>query len=160
MSDIIGIAIPGPFAIPGFRDWETPIPGSRVWFRDWKLVSRPKPSYLRVQISSKSSWLMSAVFLTLITHTILLDRLTSWKQAIMYPKLHLSHDLRPIGLSVTPILSRIVERLVVCHYLIRVLAALLRGTPILCVSQTLRRWTEGATYIRQGGHHVTHWPTF
>jgi len=28
------------------------------------------------------------------------------------------------------------------------------------VSQTLRRWTEGATYIRQGGHHVGHWPTF
>jgi len=24
----------------------------------------------------------------------------------------------------------------------------------------LRRWTEGATYIRQGGHHVGHWPTF
>jgi len=30
----------------------------------------------------------------------------------------------------------------------------------LGVSQTLRRWTEGATYIRQGGHHVGHWPTF
>jgi len=28
------------------------------------------------------------------------------------------------------------------------------------VRQTLRRWTEGATYIRQGGHHVWHWPTF
>ena len=27
-------------------------------------------------------------------------------------------------------------------------------------SQTLRRRTEGATYIRQGGHHVGHWPTF
>jgi len=24
----------------------------------------------------------------------------------------------------------------------------------------LRRWTEGATYIWQGGHHVRHWPTF
>ena len=21
-------------------------------------------------------------------------------------------------------------------------------------------WTEGATYIRQGGHHIGHWPTF
>jgi len=42
----------------------------------------------------------------------------------------------------------------------RVLAALLHGTPALGVSQTLRRWTEGATYIRQGGHHVGHWPTF
>ena len=28
------------------------------------------------------------------------------------------------------------------------------------VSQTLRRWTEDATYIRQGDHHVGHWPTF
>jgi len=28
------------------------------------------------------------------------------------------------------------------------------------VSQTLRRWTEGATYIWQGGHHVGLWPTF
>jgi len=35
----------------------------------------------------------------------------------------------------------------------RVFAALLHG-------QTLRRWTEGATYIRQGGHQVGHWPTF
>jgi len=42
----------------------------------------------------------------------------------------------------------------------RVLAALLHGTPVFGVSQTLRRWTEGATYIRQGGHQVGHWPTF
>jgi len=28
------------------------------------------------------------------------------------------------------------------------------------VNQTLRRWTEGTTYIPQGGHHVEHWPTF
>ena len=28
------------------------------------------------------------------------------------------------------------------------------------MSQTLRRWTEGATYVRQGNHHVGHWPTF
>jgi len=33
----------------------------------------------------------------------------------------------------------------------RFFAALLHGT---------LRWTEGATYIRQGGHHVGHWPTF
>jgi len=38
--------------------------------------------------------------------------------------------------------------------------ALLHGTPVAGISQTLRRWTEGATYIRQGGHHVGHWPTF
>ena len=42
----------------------------------------------------------------------------------------------------------------------RVLAALLHGTPVLGISQTLRRWTQGATYIWQGGHHVGHWPTF
>ena len=42
----------------------------------------------------------------------------------------------------------------------RVLAALLHGTPVLGISQTFRRLTEGATYIRQGGHHVGYWPTF
>ena len=42
----------------------------------------------------------------------------------------------------------------------RVLAALLHVTLVVGVSQTLRRWTKGATYTRQGGHHVGHWPTF
>ena len=42
----------------------------------------------------------------------------------------------------------------------RVLSALLHGTLLVGVSQTLRRWTEGATYIWQGGHHAGHWPTF
>ena len=42
----------------------------------------------------------------------------------------------------------------------RVFAALLHGTPIVGVSQTLQHWTEGATYIRQGGQYVGHWPTF
>jgi len=42
----------------------------------------------------------------------------------------------------------------------RVLAELLHGTLVVGVSQTLRRWTEGATYVRQGGHDVGHWPTF
>ena len=41
-----------------------------------------------------------------------------------------------------------------------VLAALLHGTLVVDVSQTLRHWTEGATYIQQGGHHIGHWPTF
>ena len=41
-----------------------------------------------------------------------------------------------------------------------VLAALLHGTLVVGVSQTLRHWTEGTTYIQQGGHHVRHWPTF
>jgi len=42
----------------------------------------------------------------------------------------------------------------------RVLAALLHGTVVVDVSESLRRSTEGATYIRQGGHHVGRWPTF
>ena len=42
----------------------------------------------------------------------------------------------------------------------RVLAALVHGTLVVGVSQTMWRWTVGATYIRQGGHHVGHWPTF
>ena len=43
----------------------------------------------------------------------------------------------------------------------RVLAALLHVTLVVVgLSQTLRRWTEGDNYIRQGGHHVGHWPTF
>jgi len=42
----------------------------------------------------------------------------------------------------------------------RMLAALLHGTLVVGIRQTLRCWTEGATYIRQGGRHVGHWPTF
>jgi len=42
----------------------------------------------------------------------------------------------------------------------RILAALLHGTLVVGISQTLRRWTVGAIYIRQGGHYVGHWPTF
>ena len=42
----------------------------------------------------------------------------------------------------------------------RVLAALLHGSQVVGARQTLRRWTEGATYVRQGDHHVGHWPTF
>ena len=42
----------------------------------------------------------------------------------------------------------------------RVLASLLHSTLVVGVSQTLRSWTEGATYTRQGGHHIGHWPTF
>jgi len=40
------------------------------------------------------------------------------------------------------------------------LAALLHGTLLVGVSQTLQRWTEGATYIQLGDHNVGHWPTF
>jgi len=36
----------------------------------------------------------------------------------------------------------------------RVLATLLYGTAVVGMSQTLRRLTQGTTYIRQGGYHV------
>jgi len=42
----------------------------------------------------------------------------------------------------------------------RVLAALLHSTRVVGVSQSLRHWTQGATYIWKGGHHVGHWLTF
>jgi len=42
----------------------------------------------------------------------------------------------------------------------RGLTVLLHGTLVVGISQTLQRWTEDATYIRQGVHHVGHWPTF
>ena len=35
-----------------------------------------------------------------------------------------------------------------------VLVALLNGTQVVGVSQTLQRLVEGASYTRQGGHHV------
>ena len=41
-----------------------------------------------------------------------------------------------------------------------VLAALLHGSQFMGISQTLRHWTEGTTYVWQGDHHVGHWPTF
>jgi len=43
---------------------------------------------------------------------------------------------------------------------VRVLAALLHGSQLVSISQTLRRSTEGTTYVWQGDLHVGHWPTF
>jgi len=42
----------------------------------------------------------------------------------------------------------------------RILAALLYSTPAVDISQMLRHWTQGATYIRQGGHHIGQRPIF
>ena len=42
----------------------------------------------------------------------------------------------------------------------RVLGLVTARHLVVGVSQTLRRWTEGATYVRQGDHHVGHWPTY
>ena len=41
----------------------------------------------------------------------------------------------------------------------RVLAALLHGSQVVGVSQTAAL-NRGSTYVRQGGHHVVHRPTF
>jgi len=41
----------------------------------------------------------------------------------------------------------------------RVLAVLLHGSQVVGVSQ-MQRWTEDATYVRQGDHRDGHWPTF
>jgi len=41
-----------------------------------------------------------------------------------------------------------------------VLAALLHGSQVVGVSQTLRHSTEATAYVRQGDHHVGHCPTF
>jgi len=41
-----------------------------------------------------------------------------------------------------------------------IFAALVHGTRVVGVSPTLRRSAEGATYIRQSGHHIGHRPTF
>jgi len=38
----------------------------------------------------------------------------------------------------------------------RILAALLHGTLVLGVSETLQHWTESASYIWQGAHYVGH----
>jgi len=60
-----------------------------------------------------------------------------------------------------PLVAEIVSLGTPCNFNgFRVLAALLHSALVVGVSQFLRRWTEGATYIRQGGHHVGHWPTF
>jgi len=37
-------------------------------------------------------------------------------------------------------------------------AALLHGSQVVSVSQSLRHRTEGATYVQQSDHHVWHWP--
>jgi len=36
----------------------------------------------------------------------------------------------------------------------RIFAALLHGSQVVSVSETLQRWTEGTTYVWQGDHHV------
>jgi len=73
--------------------------------------------------------------------------------------LHMSHNMVNFGPLATEI-GPVVWGTPANFNGFRVLAALLYGTVVVGVSQSLWRWTEGATYIRQGGHHVGHWPTF
>jgi len=69
------------------------------------------------------------------------------------------HNMMNFGLLTAEICWRVWGTPSHCNGL-RVLTALLHGTIVVGVSQTLRRWTKGTTYIPKGGHHVGHWPTF
>jgi len=40
------------------------------------------------------------------------------------------------------------------------LGSITARSEVVGVSQTLRALNRGATYVRQGGHHVGYWPTF
>ena len=42
----------------------------------------------------------------------------------------------------------------------RSLVVLLHGTWAVSASQTLQCWAQSTTSVRQGDHHVGHWPTF
>jgi len=70
-----------------------------------------------------------------------------------------SHNMVNFG-PVAAEIGPVVWGAAINFYRFRVLAALLHGTLVVGISQTLLHWTEGATYIRQCGHHVGHWPTF
>jgi len=86
-----------------------------------------------------------------------------WWDASLWPSPGLVH-YRPIYIfrGSCPVTELCQVQNSLCVQVLRspILAALLHGTPVVGVSQTLWRWTEGSTYIRQGGHRVRHWPTF
>ena len=63
--------------------------------------------------------------------------------------LHMSHSMVNFGLLAAEI-SLVVLGTPANFNGLRILTALLHGTLVVGVSQTLRLWTEGATYIRQG----------
>ena len=65
-------------------------------------------------------------------------------------------ELRPLAAEIGPVVWRTPAN----FSWFCVLAALVHGTPVLGIGQTMRHWPEGATYIWQGGHHVGHWLTF
>jgi len=73
--------------------------------------------------------------------------------------LHVSHNMVNFGLLAAELCCRVWGTPANFNWF-RILPLLLHCTVVVGMSQTFRRWTEGATYIRQGGHHVGHWPTF
>jgi len=84
---------------------------------------------------------------------------TVGKKLVKQQYLHVSHNMANFGPLAAEDRSASLGHL--CKFQrVRILATLLHGTLVVSVSQTLWCWTEGATYIRQGGHHVGHWFTF
>jgi len=90
-------------------------------------------------------------------------RSTEANQALhdVWPSPGLVHYIHTFGGS-WPVTEFCQVQYSLCVQVLRspILTALLHGTLVVGVSQTLRRWAEGATCIRQGGHHIGHWPTF
>jgi len=87
-------------------------------------------------------------------------RIDNWKKLL---NSNISHTCPYNTVNIGPLTAEIVSLVWGTpgnFNLLRVLAALLHGTLAVGVSETLRRWTEGATYIGQGGHHIGHWPAF
>ena len=87
-------------------------------------------------------------------------RIDNWKKNLLNSNISLTcpYNMVTFGLIAAEIVS-LVWGTPANFNGFHVLAELLHSTLVAGVSQTLRRWTEGATYIRQGGHHVGHLPT-
>ena len=85
----------------------------------------------------------------------LISAAADWMSAIL-PHMSLQYgELRPTSGS-----DRLTSLGHPCKFqLVSRLGSVTAWHPVVGVSQTLRRWTEGATDIRQGDHHVGHWPT-
>ena len=85
---------------------------------------------------------------------------TIWKKIVKHQYLlHMSSqygELRPTNGS-----DRLTSLVHPCKFqLVSHLGSITAQHLVVGVSQTLQHWTEGATYIWQGDHHVGHWPTF
>jgi len=86
--------------------------------------------------------------------------LTIWKKNLLSSSISSTCpnsmvNFGPLAAEIGPVVWSTPANLIGFH----VLAALLHSIPVVGVSPNLRLWTEGATYIRQRGHHG-HWPTF